>query len=109
MQKHIAITVRVDTIDQITVTKGSTEFVLMQAVDGSWMVDFYKPRVKTPSSDYSNLMHYCKEYADKVQYDYMKPGSQIWITGDLYYILHLLTLNCVKEEWSQYYKEVNNA
>lgn len=87
------------------VDKLGTKFYVVANVDGTWGVDFYAPRVDTCSPEYNAMFVACKRY--KLEYDYFKEdgGSQIWITGELYSVLHLLSLNCVQVEWSQYYEE----
>lgn len=102
-QSYQPIHTSVKSTDEIVVTKGATEFILVANADDTWSVDFYSPRVDTASNEYNAMWTFCNRQG--LQYEYLKESSQMWITGELHLVLRLLTIPSIKEEWSQYYKE----
>jgi hypothetical protein len=96
MKTNKVVTVTSASVESTVVEINHCIFVLDHTDDNRWMTEVYISSLM--GKKMSTLRAFCK--ANDIEYDYFKPGAQIWLTGSYGSIIRLLTSRAFDERWT---------
>jgi hypothetical protein len=90
--------VKTATDDEIVIERNHREFRLERIDDKRWMFDVYVEHYKP--TQHNERAVYANCYRNHIEMDWLKPGYQIWFTGEFFMLVRLISNASFDERWS---------